>query len=298
MADTRGAGVRVLHPDIQGTSQRLHRFESLAVFRENIAAVAGAILVITMAALAILAPVLTAYDPLRGVGPALAAPQLAHPLGTDDLGRDVWAQVVYGLRISILVGLVSTAIAVVIGIVVGACAGFFGGLVDDLLMRITELFQVVPRFFLAILVVAIFGQRLDIVTLAIAALSWPPIARVIRADFLSRRDAEYVLAARVVGASKRHLIFREILPNAMAAAVVAASLNVGTAILFESGLAFIGLSDPNQVSLGRSLQLAIPFIKVAWWLSFFPGAALALLIMGLNLVGDGVNDVLNPRLRR
>jgi peptide/nickel transport system permease protein len=274
------------------------RSEGAAIYAANRPAVLGLLIVGVLALLALAAPLLTAYDPLKGGMDALTRPDTRHPLGTDDLGRDVLAQLLYGLRVSILVGLLSTAIAVVIGVLVGAVAGYFRGAVDDVLMRVTELFQVVPRFFLAILLVALFGQRLEVTTLAIAVLSWPPLARVVRAEFLSKRELEYVTAARAVGAGTPHLIFREILPNTIGATVVTASLNVGTAILLESGLAFIGLSDPNQVSLGRSLQLALPFVKIAWWLSLFPGLALALLVLGLNLVGDGINDVFNPRLRR
>jgi peptide/nickel transport system permease protein len=274
------------------------RGEAVAVYAANRPAVIGFVIVAVLAVMAVAAPLITAHDPLKGGRDALTRPDARHPLGTDDLGRDVLAQIVYGLRVSFVVGLLSTAIAVVIGVLVGAVAGYFRGGIDDVLMRVTELFQVVPRFFLAILLVALFGQRLEVTTLAIAALSWPPLARVVRAEFLSKREWEYVTAARAVGAGTPHLILREILPNTVGATVVTASLNVGAAILLESGLAFIGLSDPNQVSLGRSLQLALPFVKIAWWLSVFPGMALALLVLSLNLVGDGVNDVFNPRLRR
>jgi peptide/nickel transport system permease protein len=207
----------------------------------------------------------------------------------------VFAQLLYGARISLAVGLAASAIALVIGIVVGAPAGYFGGVVDDALMRITELFQVIPRLFLAILLVALFGQTLLVTTTAIGVLSWPPSARLLRAEFLSKRNAEYVLAARAVGARSLRIIFREILPNTLAPLVVAASLNVGGAILLEAGLAFLGLSDPNQVSLGRSLQGAMPFIQIAWWVSFFPGLLIAVLVVAVNLIGDGVNDLLNPR---
>jgi peptide/nickel transport system permease protein len=280
------------------TSRLANAVESLAVYRENRPALLGLGLVIGLALLAVVAPAFIPYDPLKGGWDALMQPYPQHPLGTDDLGRDVLAQVVYGLRVSFFVGIVSTGIATIIGVFIGAVSGFFGGVLDDVLMRVTELFQVIPRFFLAILLVAVFGQHLLVTTVAIAVLSWPPITRVVRAEFLSKREWDYVTAARAVGAGSPHLIFREVLPNTLAATVVTASLNIGTAILLESGLAFIGLSDPTQVSLGRSLQLALPFVKVAWWLSLFPGVALSLLVLGVNLVGDGINDVFNPRLRR
>jgi peptide/nickel transport system permease protein len=255
----------------------------------------GLVVALGLVAVAALAPFLTPYHPLRGSGPALSPPTLAHPFGTDDLGRDVLSGVLYGSRTSLLVGFSASLISLVIGVVVGAPAGFFGGVVDDLLTRFTELFQVIPRIFLAILLVALFGQTLTVTIVAIGALSWPPSARLLRAEFLSKRGAEYVVAARTVGVRTFRIITRHLLPNSLAPVVVSASLNVGGAILLEAGLAFLGLSDPNQVSLGRTLQAAMQFIHTAWWISVFPGLTVAILVVAVNLVGDGINDALNPR---
>ena len=258
-------------------------------------AVLGAAVVALLALVAILAPLLTPYNPLRGSGAALRTPGLGHWFGTDDLGRDTFTQVLYGMRISMLIGLTSAATAVVIGVLVGAWAGYFGGALDDGLMRVTELFQVIPRIFLLILMVALFGQTLLVITIAIGVLSWPSTAHIVRAEFLSRREAEYVVAARAIGAGAARIIFRQILPNSLAPVVVNASLLVGGAILLEAGLAFFGLGDQNAISLGQMIYSAFPFMRDAWWASLFPGLFLSLIVVGFNLIGDGLNDALNPR---
>ena len=269
----------------------------LQTFVRQRSALVGALVTGVVVLLAVLAPLLTPFQPLRGTGVGLEPPGAMHLLGTDDLGHDVLAQVLYGARVSITVGLISSVIAFCIGLLIGAPAGYFGGFIDDALMRFTEFFQVIPRIFLAILLVALFGQNLVVTVIAIGVLSWPASARVLRAEVLSKREAEYVSAARAAGARAPRLIVRHILPNAIAPLVVTASLNVGAAILLEAGLAFLGLSDPNQVSLGRTLQSAIPLIQVAWWVSVFPGLTIAVLVVAVNLLGDGVNDLLDPRRR-
>jgi len=274
------------------------RLDASAVFAANRLALLGLVLIALFVALAVLAPLLAPYPPLKGSGPALAPPREAHFFGTDDLGRDVFSQVLYGTRVSLLVGLSSATISGIIGVLVGATAGFFGGIVDDSLMRLTDLFQVIPRIFLSILLVALFGQTLTVTTIAIGILSWPGTARILRAEFLSKRTADYVTAARSIGAGPAELIFREILPNALAPVIVTSSLLVGSAILLEAGLAFIGLSDPNQVSLGRMISAALPFMRDAWWMSVFPGVVLFSITLGFNLIGDGLSDMMNPRLRR
>ncbi|HZP97427.1 MAG TPA: ABC transporter permease [Candidatus Limnocylindria bacterium] len=283
---------------VLGVDTRRPRLVVARAFAESPAAIVGLSLLVTLVLAAVFAPLLTPYDPLRGTGLPLRPPGPVHPMGTDDLGRDVLAQVLYGARVSLLIGVTASAIALAIGLVAGSLSGYFGGLVDDVTMRVTELFQVIPRVFLAILLVALFGQHVTVAAVAIGVLSWPPSARVLRAEFLARREAEYVLAARVVGASALHQIVREILPNAVSPMIVIASLNVGSAILLEAGLAFLGLSDPNVPSLGRILQESVQFLYAGWWMSLFPGLVVALLVVAMNLVGDGLNDVLNPRLRR
>jgi peptide/nickel transport system permease protein len=277
--------------------ERRHR-RALAAYLRNRPAVFGSLLVLSIVVLSAAAPVITPFQPLRGAGAAIVPPHTRHPFGTDDLGRDVLSEVLYGSRVSLLVGFSSAAIASTIGVVVGAPAGYFGGATDDALMRVTELFQVIPRIFLAVLLVALFGQSLAVTIVAIGVLSWPPTARILRAEVLSKREFEYVTAARAMGAGASRLIFREILPNALGPVIVTSSLLVGSGILLEAGLAFIGLSDPNQVSLGRLIYAAIPFMRDAWWMSVFPGVFLSLIVLGFNLVGEGMSDALNPRLHR
>ncbi|REG81990.1 ABC transporter permease [Marinomonas pollencensis] len=217
-------------------------------------------------------------------------------LGTDTLGRDVLAGLIYGTRISLLVGLVSTLIALLIGIPLGAYAGYFGGWVDELLMRFTEIFQTVPSFALAIVIVAIFEPSVYSITSAIAIVSWPPVARLVRGEFMSLRSQEYVLAAKLNGQTHRNIIMREILPNSLSPIIVLASLMVATAILLESSLSFLGLGDPEIMSWGYMIGAAKTVVRQAWWLSFIPGLAIALTVLSLNLLGEGLNEALNPKM--
>jgi peptide/nickel transport system permease protein len=216
-------------------------------------------------------------------------------LGSDDLGRDMLARVANGARISLLVGVAAAAVSAVLGILVGAIAGFAGGRLDELFMRVAEAFQIVPQFFLAILVVALFGPSLVKIVLIIALLSWPSTARIIRAEFLKLRGQDFVAAARLAGVSHAALAFREILPNALPPVIVNASLQIASAILTEANLSFLGLGDPDMVSWGQLLFLAQPFLNQAWWMALFPGLAILFTTLGFNLFGDGLNDALDPR---
>ncbi len=268
------------------------------IFARNRAAVLAAVILISLVALALLGPVLAPFDPDRiGAGGAMAAPAWPHLMGTDELGRDILSRVLSGIRVSLLVGLGAAAVSTGLGVVVGGLAGFFGRFVDDALMRVTEIFQVVPRFFLAVLLVAFFGASILNIVLAIALLSWPEIARILRAEFLSLRGRQFVDAARVAGASSATLIFLEILPNALGPVIVNATLQVGQAMLLEAGLSYLGLGDPSRVSLGLMLHQAQAIMRSAWWATAFPGAMIFLAVLSLNLIGDGLNDVLNPRSR-
>lgn len=268
------------------------------IFRRNRAAVVAATVLFALLAFALLGPLLVPFDPTRtGVGPSMAPPGAPHWMGTDELGRDVFSRAAGGLRISLLVGISAAGAATLIGLVVGGTAGFFGGVVDDALMRVTEIFQVIPRFFLAILLVAFFGAGLANIIFAIAILGWPEVARLVRSEVLTLRGRQFVDAARVAGASRAALIFGEILPNAMGPVVVNTSLLVGQAMLLEAGLSYLGLGDPSVVSLGVMLQEAQQIMRSAWWTSAFPGALIFLAVLALNLLGDGLNDLLDPRAR-
>jgi peptide/nickel transport system permease protein len=239
------------------------------------------------------------YSPwdMRGA-PFMQPGEMEFLLGSDSLGRDVAAGLAYGARVSLLIGAVSTLVAVFLGITLGAVAGYAGGVVDDAIMRFTEFFQTVPSFMLAVVLVAIFSPSLGSIVAAIAIVSWPPVARVIRAEFLSLRSREFVQAAEVLGRSRTAIIFREILPNALSPIIVLASLMVASAILLESGLSFLGLGDPNMISWGFMIGAGRSVIRIAWWMSVFPGIAIFLTVLALNLVGEGLSDALNPRLAR
>lgn len=219
-------------------------------------------------------------------------------LGTDSLGRDIASGIVHGAGVSLLIGCVSTLAAVLIGIVVGASSGYVGGRFGEFMMRVTELFQVIPAFLLAILLVAILTPSIRTVTLAIALVSWPQLARLTRAEFIALREREFVHAARCQGESGLAIVLRQILPNALSPIIVTASLSVANAILMESALSFMGLGDPNLMSWGYMIGEARTMIRVAWWMSAFPGIAILLTVLAINLVGEGLNDVLNPRISR
>lgn len=247
-------------------------------------------------ALAVFAPLVSAYDPLGGGDSALLEPlSPGHWLGTDDLGRDIWTRVVFGTRISLTVGVLSALCAVVVGVIVGALAGYFGGWLDTLLMRIAEFFQTLPRFVVALIVIALFGTSVFKMIVVIAALSWPQLARVVRASVATLAQSQFVDAARVAGMGHGAIIVREILPNVAAPIIVLGSLDIAMAILIEASLSFFGLGDPNHVSWGAMLNDAQQYLRSAWWMSAFPGLAIALTVLSFNVVGDALNDALNPR---
>jgi peptide/nickel transport system permease protein len=237
-------------------------------------------------------------DPLGLAGRPLQWPGAnpRFPLGTDPSGRDIAAQLFHGARISLLIGVVATSIAVVIGIAIGAVAGFYGGIVDTLLMRVTEAFQTLPNFLLLLVLVAVFGSTMGTVTVAIGLVSWPPVARLTRAEFLTLRTRDFVQACRVQGLGDMHLILREVLPNALPPVIVYASVVMAVAILLESALAFLQLSDPNVPSWGNLIGLGRSVLRTEWYVSAIPGVAILLTILGVSLVGQGLNDALNPRL--
>jgi peptide/nickel transport system permease protein len=253
------------------------------------------VLIGAIGALAVLGPLVSSGDPLAGVGTALEPPGGAHLLGTDDLGRDVLLGVVYGARVSLLAGGIAALTSAVLGTVVGAVAGFYGPPLDDVLMRLTETVQVAPRFFLAVLVAALFGPSLWYLSLLLGLTFWPQTARLLRAQILSLRQREYVVAARAVGLTSGRILVRHVLPNA-SVVVITAALQVGAAILVEASLSFLGLGDRSQISWGYMLNNAQPFLRTAWWMSVFPGLALALTVLGTNLFADGLQAALDPRL--
>ncbi|HET8728259.1 MAG TPA: ABC transporter permease [Alphaproteobacteria bacterium] len=269
-------------------------------FRRNPGAVIGLLVLSAICGAALLAPLFYPGSPWQMAGTPFLPPgeSAAFPLGTDMLGRNIAAGTLYGARVSLMVGLASTVLACGIGILFGALAGYYGGWMDDLLMRVTEFFQILPSFVVAVVLVAILSPSLSAVIGAIAVISWPPVARLVRSEFLALRAREFVQAALVIGQSNTRIITTQILPNALPPIIVMASLMVATAILLESGLSFLGLGDPSQMSWGFMIGAARPMLRQAWWMSFFPGVAILLTVLAINLVGEGLNDAFNPRSAR
>jgi peptide/nickel transport system permease protein len=270
-------------------------------YRKNRAAVFGLSMVIAFALIAFLAALLAPYSPyemhLQDFARIYLSPNEQYLMGTDQYGRDVFSRIIWGARVSLFVGFVSAGISAAVGVSLGSIAGYYGGTVDNAIMRFVDMFLTIPQFFLILTIVAIFGSSLWNVMIVIGLTIWPSTARLIRAEFLSFKEKEFVLAARSIGAGDRHLMFKEIAPNAIFPAVVNGSLQVGSAILTESALSFLGLGDPNQVSWGYMLNDAMGSFIRAWWMSVFPGAMISLVVISFNLLGDGLNDALNPYLK-
>jgi peptide/nickel transport system permease protein len=266
-------------------------------YSRNRGAVIGLAILSVIVVIAVLAPVLYPGDPFRTAGDPFAPPFGEFVFGTDMLGRDVAAGIAHGARTSLLIGLIATVLAVFLATMIGGFAGYYGGWVDDVLMRITEFFQTIPSFLFAIVLVAILSPQIESIVIAIAAVTWPSITRLVRGEFMAMRNREFVQACIVLGMRDLLIIFREILPNALSPIIVTGSLMVATAILIESALAFLGLGDPNVMSWGFMIGAGRTFLRTSWWLCAIPGIAILLTVLAINLVGEGLNDALNPRLR-
>jgi peptide/nickel transport system permease protein len=266
-------------------------------FVRSRSAVLGFAVLLLVVLLAATAPLLFPGSPFELVDRPFQPVFGKHLLGTDSLGRDIARGIAHGARTSLLIGVLATLVAVGVGTVLGGVAGYYGGWTDDLLMRLTELFQTIPSFVFAIVLVAILSPSKESIVIAIATVSWPPIARLVRGEFLSMRRREFVQAAIVLGMSDAAIIFRQILPNTLSPIIVTGSLLVATAILIESSLSFLGLGDPNTMSWGFMIGAGRSFLRDAWWLCAIPGIAILLTVLSINLVGEGLNDALNPRLR-
>jgi len=266
-------------------------------FARNRMALFGAAVLLFVLLLVILSPLLYPGDPFRLAGPPLQPPGGRFLLGTDTLGRDVAAGIAHGARTSLLIGVSATLAAILFGAVVGGVAGYHRGWVELVLMRVTEFFQTIPAFVLAILLVAILSPSIQSEVIAIAAVSWPGIARLVRGEFVALGGREFVLACAGLGASDSRIIFRHLLPNCTSSLIAVGSLLIATAILLESALAFLGLGDPNVMSWGLIISAGRAVLRSAWWVCTFPGIAILLTVLAINLVGDGLNEALNPRLR-
>jgi len=267
-------------------------------FSRNKLALTGSILVVILFTVAILAPLLAPYEyDFIDRNHILEPPSSTHLLGTDDLGRDLLSRMLYGARISLAVGFVAVGISTIIGILIGSIAGYYGGLLDRLNMRIVDVMLSIPTFFLILAVIAFIGPSIWNIMFIIGLTSWMGVARLVRAELLSLKKREYVLAAKAIGASDIRIIFRHMLPNSLAPIIVSAVLGVASAVLLESSLSFLGLGvQPPYPSWGNILTTGQANIEIAWWLSVFPGLAILLTVLSYNLLGEGLRDALDPRL--
>jgi len=268
------------------------------MFFANKAAVLGLALWILITLTAFFGPVIYSTDPFDMVGAPMSPPGEELLLGTDYLGRDVLAGIIHGASVTLAIGFSATAVSVIIGITIGVLAGYYGGWVDNLLMRFTEFFQVLPDLLFAMVLVALFSPNIYLIVFAIAVVSWTGIARLTRAEFLKTKEREFVMAERAMGASNLRIIWAIILPNSLPSLIVLIALSVGVAILFEAALSFLGLGDPNAYSWGYMIGSSREYIWDSWWAVTFPGVAIFLTVLGISLIGDGLNDALNPKLRK
>ena len=270
----------------------------LRQFGRSPAGVAGAVVLLILILVTLFGPSLYGIDPLDIAGMPFTPPGADAWLGTDYLGRDILAGLIHGGRATLTVGGTAALITIAIGVTVGALSGFFGGAIDTALVKLTEFFQILPPLLFAMVLVTLFGQTLTTITVAIGVVSWPTAARLTRAEFLRLRNLDFVKASRAAGAGNGHLILRVVLPNALPPIIVSATLAIGVAILFEGGLSFLGLGDPNTMSWGLMIGQNRNYVLDSWWTVTFPGAAIFVAVLAISLIGDGINDAINPRLRK
>ena len=285
---------------VSGTPEPVSPLKEVwTVYRRNTAAVLGTLLLIVIVAFVLYGTFINNGDPYEIVWAPQTPPgvEAAVPLGTDNLGRDILRGLLKGGAPTLAVGAAAAIITLVIGISLGGIAGYFGGWIDDLLMRVTEFFQVLPALLFAMVVITLFSPSTVTMAIAIGVVLWPQTARLTRAEFLRIRELEYVTAARSIGARNGRIMWKVILPNALPPLIASATLTVGVAILFQAGLSFLGLDDPNTMSWGLMIGANRQYILDAWWPVTFPGVAIFLTVFAVSLVGDGLNDAFNPKLR-
>jgi len=273
--------------------------EMTRMFFRNKTAVFGLGLLLFIISMAFLGPLLYGTDPFDMVSaPMLPPGDEGLLLGTDYLGRDILAGIIHGASATLTVGAAAALCTIFIGVALGAAAGFYGRWLDNVLMRITEFFQVLPPLLFAMVLVTLFSPKLSTIAISIGVVSWPGVARLTRGEFLRIREREYVLAARSIGSGNWRIVWRVILPNALPPLIVIATLIIGVAILFEAGLSYLGLSDPNIMSWGFMIGSNRDYIFESWWAVTFPGVAIFLTVLSISLVGDGLTDAFNPKLRQ
>lgn len=255
----------------------------------------GAVILLVITTIAVIAPVIAPYTPLQQTPQSLAPPSSQFLFGTDNIGRDLFSLILYGAQSSLMVGLGAAGAALLVGGSIGILAGYFRGSVEVMLMRVIELFQTLPVVMLVLCAVALFGSSFWLLIASVALAIWPMEARLVYGQYIKLREREFIAAARVADLATSHIIFREILPNAVQPVIVQVALDASIAILIEAGLGFLGLSDPSRVSWGQLLFVAQDYMSTAWWMSVFPGAAICLTVIGFNLFADGLNEVVDPR---
>lgn len=270
----------------------------MKLFLNNRSATLGLAVLAAIVLAAVLAGGLAPHDPWQTVGKPLSPPGTDYLLGSDTLGRDILSGILHGARVSLMIGIMAAIVSVCIGVAVGLVAGYFGDRIDDLAMGLTEIIQTIPSFVLMVVLVAIFQPSITSIIAAIAIVSWPPLARLVRGEVMSLRSREFVEAARLSGLGNSSIMLREILPNCASHIIVMGSLMVANAILLESALSFLGLSDPNVITWGYMIGSSRAMLHFAWWTCVFPGVAIFITVLAINLVGEGINDVFNPKLSR
>ncbi|MFX0203570.1 MAG: ABC transporter permease [Candidatus Hodarchaeota archaeon] len=270
-----------------------------ARFKKNKRAVVGLGIIIAIVFIATFAPFLAPFDPMKRAGIRFTEPLVSQNiLGTDDKGRDVLSMMIWGARTALLVGILASTLTTSIGVLAGAAAGYFRGIIEEIILRVCESLLVIPNFFLYILVLGFVRERGPLIIVLIIALTrWPRLTRIVRAEFLSLKERDYVVAAKIMGASRLRMIFRHLIPNAISPIIVYATMDVAAAIILESAISFVGLGDPMVVSWGETLSAGREYLGVAYWIATFPGFMIFLTVMGFNFLGDGLRDSLDPRLR-
>ena len=271
--------------------------ETVRLFCANRAALLGFIFVCGFILVGVFGPIIMPADPFEMVAPPLVGPSGETYFGSDYLGRDVFIGIIHGARPTMIIALTATLVTVSIGLTIGAVAGFYGGMIDNVLMRVTEFFQVLPPLVFAMVIVAVFSSDIVVVILAIAVTTWPTEARLTRAEFLKIKEYEYVTASKALGDRNFRIITKIILPNAMPPIIIAITLRIGITVIYEAALSFLGLTDPDLVTWGKMIGQSRDFFFDAWWTVTFPGVAILMVVLCIALIGDGLNDAFNPKLR-
>ncbi len=273
------------------------RKETFRLFCANRAALFGLLFVVVFIFIGLFGSILVPADPFEMVATPLTGPGSEMILGSDYLGRDVFVGIIHGTQATMIIATTATLVTVFIGITIGALAGYYGGLIDNVLMRVTEFFQVLPPLVFAMVIVAVFSSDILVVILAIAITTWTTEARLTRAEFLKLKEQDFVTASRAIGVRNFRIITKVILPNAMPPIIIAITLRVGITIIYEAALSFLGLTDPDIITWGKMIGQSRDYFFDAWWTVTFPGLAILLVVLCIALIGDGLNDAFNPKLR-